>query len=102
MKYKAYISNAVSTYYPEHGIVRLNREEVVTFKFSANAKLEDQRYPPHFCVDAVKDQKEVSKPMIRDKDGLYSIDHAFNTRGSYIAHIAIGGDIALSYKVIIK
>lgn len=99
MKHGEFISNQVNTYSPAEGIVRVKKGNMVTFEFTSNIDLEEKGREVHFLVSGLIGKAELTKRIVKNAHGQYSLTHTFENRGAYKVDISIGGYQVLTYRV---
>lgn len=99
MKYGEYISKKVVAYSPTEGIVRIKKDSTVTFEFTCNVDLDKDNSRADLFISGDIGEKEITKRIAKNSDGLYSISHIFETRGAYKVEVSINGKAILTYRV---
>lgn len=100
MKYSAFIKNKVNTYLPAKGILTTKQKSPLRFSFTSNLK--SMESAPYLLVNATKKTQEIRSSMRKGSDGAYFTDQYFEARGTYIVHVIVNREVALSYHVHVK
>ena len=94
--YSSIYRNKISPVFPKTFEVAATKGETVSFRFKKNIDTVFKKV--ELQINGVTVKTNISQ----DVSGLYSLDHIFKSRGTYLVHVLFDADYAFTYSVRVK